>query len=151
LAVAREEVNAILDAFQEHDIIALAEGEHRNQQSASFRLALIRDPRFPAVVNDVVVESGSARYQDTIDRFVRGETVSDADLRHVWQDTTQSSATWDVPLYEEFFRAVRQLNGALPRERQLRVLLGDPPVDWDRIRTREDWIGLPSRDAFAAG
>jgi hypothetical protein len=71
LAVAREPVSAILDAFHEHDIIALAEGEHRNQQSAAFRLALIRDPRFATVVNDIVVESGSARYQETIDRFMR--------------------------------------------------------------------------------
>ena len=36
-----------------------------------FRLALIRDPRFATVVNDIVVESGSARYQETIDRFMR--------------------------------------------------------------------------------
>lgn len=41
---------------------------------------------------------------------------------------------WDRPIYEEFFRAVRAVNAALPREQQLRVLLGDLPVDWDAAR-----------------
>jgi hypothetical protein len=41
---------------------------------------------------------------------------------------------WDRPIYEEFFRAVRAVNAALPREQQLRVLLGDLPVDWEAAR-----------------
>ncbi len=38
---------------------------------------------------------------------------------------------------------VRDVNRTLPQERKLRVLLGDPPIDWDRIKTRADhraWI-----------
>jgi hypothetical protein len=69
-----------------------------------------------------------------MDRFVRGGNVSDEALRHVWQDTTQISGVWDRPIYEDFFRAVRAVNGSLSRERQLRVLLGDLPVDWDAAR-----------------
>ena len=52
----------------------------------------------------------------------------------MWQDTTQISGVWDRPIYEDFFRAVRAVNATLPRERQLRVLLGDLPVDWDAAR-----------------
>jgi hypothetical protein len=36
-------------------------------------------------------------------------------------------------------------NGLLPDDRQLRVLLGDPPIDWSTVRTREDvgqWLTL---------
>ena len=33
-------------------------------------------------------------------------------------------------------RAVRALNSGLPKERRLRVLLGDPPVDSAAIHTR---------------
>jgi hypothetical protein len=44
-------------------IVALAEGGHGNEQAHAFRLALIRDPRFPSVVNDLVGECGKARYQ----------------------------------------------------------------------------------------
>ena len=69
-----------------------------------FRLALIRDARFPAIVNDIVVEFGTARYQDVIDRFVRGDAVDDGTLCRIWQDTTQPTTAWDLPIYEEFFR-----------------------------------------------
>ena len=70
-----------------------------------------------------------------IDRFVNGESVADAALGRVWQNTTVPQPLWDVPIYEEFFRAVRAVNASLPRERRLRVLLGDPPIDWDTIRS----------------
>ena len=74
-AVPIEPIQGILDAFRSHPIVALGEGMHGNEQSHAFRLALIRDHRFPAVVNDIVVEFGSARYQDVMDRFVEGDEV----------------------------------------------------------------------------
>ena len=133
--------------------MALAEGEHGNEQAHAFRLALIRDPRFAAIVNDIVVECGNARYQDIMDRFVRGDDVPYETLRQVWQNTTQISGVWDRPIYEEFFGAVRVVNASLPAERQLRVLLGDPPIDWDRVRQGKDDAGkwTPERDHHAVG
>jgi hypothetical protein len=78
-----------------------------------------------------------------MDRFVRGEEVPDTQLRQVWRNTTDPTGVWDAPIYEEFFRAVRAINTSLPKERQIRVLLGEPPIDWNRVRTGEDhfrWI-----------
>jgi hypothetical protein len=149
-AVPVEAIGGILDAFRSHQIVALSDA-HGNEQAHAFLVSLIRDPRFAATVNDIVVEFGSARYQDVIDRFVRGDDVPHGTLRLVWQDTTQPSAAGDLPINEDFFRVVRAVNGALPRERQLRVLLGDPPIDWSKIRSREDhfkWIEM--RDAYPA-
>src|SRR5262249_15990939 len=94
--------------------------------------------RFASTVNDIVVETGNALYQDVMDRFVRGEEVPDMTLRRVWQNTTQPFTTFDGPTSEDFFRAVRTVNMCLPRNRQLRVLLGDPAVDWDRIQAAND-------------
>jgi len=133
-----EPVTGILEAFGTHSIVALAEGDHGNEQDHAFRLSLIRDSRFPTLVNDVVVEFGSARYQEVMDRFVRGDAVPDETLRQVWQNTTQPTTVWDLPIYEEFFRAVRAVNASLSRDRQIRVLLGDPPIDWDAVHTRDD-------------
>jgi hypothetical protein len=142
-AVPVDAATAILDAFKTHDIVALGE-PHGNEQAAAFRIALIQNPRFAATVNDVVVESGNSRYQDVMDRFVRGDAVDDATFRKVWQNTTQSHTLWDVPIYEQFFRAVRTVNQNLPRPQQIRVLLGDPPIDWDRIdRGEESNRGTP--------
>lgn len=50
-----EPIEAILDAFKTHNVVALDEGSHGNEQGHAFRLALLRDPRFPDPVNDIVV------------------------------------------------------------------------------------------------
>ena len=139
-------ITGILEAFRSHQIVALGEGIHGNNQAHAVRLALIFDPRFAAVVNDIVVEFGSARYQALMDRFVSGGEVPYAELRKAWQDTALPHAGWDLPIYEAFFRAVREVNALLPADRHLRVLLGDPPIDWSVVRTREDvGRGLASR------
>lgn len=149
-AVPLDPIATIVDAFRTHDIVALGEGRHNNDQGYAFRLALIRDPRFAAAVNDIVVESGSAAHQDVMDRFIRGEVVPNKELRLTWQDTTVADGAWDVPMYEEFFTAIRTLNASLPAERKLRVLLGDPPFDWEHA-TREESIRISSqRDSFPA-
>jgi hypothetical protein len=130
-------VAAILDAFRTHSVVALDE-EHTDERAHSFRLALIREPRFPLVVNDIVVEFGNSLHQNVLDRFVAGEQVADDTLRRIWQDTTQAHTIWDRPIYEEFFRAVRTVNAALPSGRRLRVLLGDPPIDWTKVSTPQE-------------
>lgn len=135
-AIPIDPVVGILEAFKTHDIVVLGEGPHGNEQGHAFRVALIRDPRFAAVVDDVVVEFGTSRYQALMDRFIAGNTVDEAMLHRAWQDTTVVTPVWDVPIYEAFFRAVRDVN--LARERQLRVLLGDAPIDWSTTRTRGD-------------
>jgi hypothetical protein len=46
---------------------------------------------------------------------------------------------------------VRQLNATLAPEHRLRLLLGDPPIDWEQIRAKGDpakWVAL--RDTFPA-
>ncbi len=149
-AIPVDAISAILAAFEKHEVVALDEGDHTNEQGHAFRLSLIRDPRFSDVVNDIVVEFGSARYQDIMDRFVSGEDVPDTELRQVWQNTTSAYGVWDVPIYEEFFRAVREFNSSLPKERQLRVLLGDPPVDWDNSHPEYFDKLLYSRDSHPA-
>ena len=149
-AVPLEPIAAIVDAFRSHDIVALDEGNHGNEQGHAFRLSLIRDERFSRTVNDIVVEVGSARYQDVMDRFTAGEDVPYNVLRQVWENITQPHGPADRPIYEEFFRAVREVNASRPRERRLRVLLGEPPIDWDAVRTNDDMMRwLFQRDTHA--
>src|SRR3954453_18619525 len=92
-------VTTIVDAFRTHRVVALGNVEFRgNEQSHAFQLALIRDPRFSKVVNDIIVEFGSRRYQAVIDRFIAGEDVPAELLRHAWRDTTQFEFEWDLPV-----------------------------------------------------
>ena len=127
-----EPISALIRTFESHAIVAVSEAPHGSEQLHSFLVSLVRDPRVATVVNDIVVEFGNARYQDLIDRFVSGDDVPPRALQRVWQDTTQVTDVWDRAVYEEFYRAVRDANVNLPREQQLRVLLGDPPVEWER-------------------
>jgi hypothetical protein len=59
--------------------------------------------------------------------------------------------TWDAPVYEQFYRTVHAVNRARPAGRQIRVLLGDPPIDWAAV-TDGSGIGafLAQRTAHAA-
>jgi len=145
-------IDAVLDAFRTHPIVALGEGvQHGDETAYQFRLALIRDSRFAEIVNDVVVEFGNARYQDVMDRFTRGEQVPEETLRRVWQETTQPQMLADATIYQDFFRAVATLNRTLPEKRRLRVLLGDPPIEWEHVASAADFQKwLEQRDSFPA-
>jgi hypothetical protein len=147
-AVPRDPATAIKEAFETHPLVALGDN-HGNEQVHDLRLTLIRDSRLAGVFNDIVVEFGNARYQDLMDRFISGETVAADDLRYVWQDTTQIEEAWDLPIYEEFFRAVRQVNKSRRPDQRLRVLLGDPPIDWSAVRSGDDLESWMDRDGHA--
>jgi hypothetical protein len=141
-AVPIDPVTGILDAFKDHSIVALGEGDHGNLPGHAFRLSLLRDPRFAGTVNDIVVEMGQSAYQDVMDRFTNGENVPYDDLKKCWQDTTQANFTADLPIYEEMFRAVRTVNQGLPPAKRVRVLLGDPPLDWSKVHSAADYQKL---------
>jgi protein-S-isoprenylcysteine O-methyltransferase Ste14 len=149
IATPIEPAVGIADALRTHQVVAVTAG-HGDARGYALGLALVRDPRVNAVVNDVVIEEGSARYQDVADRYVRGDEVPPDMLHAVWRETTQPGFGLDAP-WESFFRAVRDINASRPRERQLRVLLGDPPIEWEHVQTAADhrkWIEM--RDWYPA-
>ena len=126
----------IVEALKTHDVVALGEGRHGNEQSAAFRDRLYRDPRFQAAINDIVVESGNGRYQAMMDRYIAGEIVPEKELRKAWTETTQPHDVWDKDIYADMFRTIREINQKLPQAKQLRVLLGDTPYTWDPANAR---------------
>ena len=123
-AIPLDPITATLDACASHTVVALGEGDHGNEQAHAFRLALIRDPRFATIVNDIVVEVGNARYQDLIDRFLQLNCPRRCVAAGMGEHDPQPHWVCDLPIYQDFFRAVRAVNGSLPPERRLHVLLG---------------------------
>jgi len=99
------------------------------------------------------VESGNSLYQGMMDRFISGEDIPDRELRKAWQNTTQPHDVWDRPVFEGLFREVRNLNATLPKDRQIRILLGDPPMDWSKVNNatefHEAWNTVGDRDGCA--
>jgi hypothetical protein len=82
----------------------------------------------------------NSHYQDVVDRFVSGGDVPEVTLRPAWQNTTVANFVWERDIYERFFRAVRTVNASNPAQKRLRVLLGDPPIDWSAIQTPDDLL-----------
>ena len=125
----------LLGQFEKRPLVAFLES-HGSATQHRFLRSLVMRPDFGRTVDALVVEFGSARYQVTIDRYVRGERVPLSSLSRVWRRTTQDSGVWNDPIYHDFFRAVRAANAERPASERIRVLLGDPPIDWRQISTR---------------
>jgi len=119
-------VRALIAAFDHFDIVALGEA-HQRRLDSDLRIALVRHPDFAKKVRSIVVEFASTTEQPTLDRYIRGEHISPAQLAQVWKTTTQAAnGVWDSPIYADFFAAVRDVNSRLPAAAQIRVFGGDP-------------------------
>ena len=134
-------MDGIFDAFKTHPLVGIAE-HHRVAQELDFYNALVRDPRFAAEVGNVVVEFGGAIRQDIIDRYVNGEDVPYTELHKVWTDTVGWLPVVTAVGYPAFFAQVRETNLALPPEKRIHVWLGEPVIDWDKLKTHADWQAL---------
>jgi hypothetical protein len=86
------------------------------------------------------VEFGASRYQSALDEFINGGSVPYSELRKIWQQTTQPHDASDPPVFEAFFRTVREINVTLPVQDRLRVLAAEPPIDWDVIANYDDLL-----------
>jgi hypothetical protein len=64
--------------------------------------------------------------------------VSLSEVRQVWRNTTQPMCGVSG-FYEELFPLVRRLNQTLPPGKKLRVLAGDPPIDWNQVKSASDF------------
>jgi outer membrane protein OmpA-like peptidoglycan-associated protein len=147
----RPAIDLILSAFADHPLVALSEGAgHGQLETQDFFAALIRDRRFAPTVRNLVIEFGNARYQAVLDRYVAGEPVSRDELRHVWEDTSQISGVWSLPMYEQMLAEVRSVNDSLASSQRIRVIAGDPPIDWGAVTSPADEDMNDWRDAHFA-
>ena len=146
----RPAVDGILAAFDKHRLVGLGD-MHNMAQQEDFFVTLIRDPRFAKEVGNVVVEFGGAAHQDVLDRYVNGGDVSYSELRSVWSDVVGWVPTVTGLGYANFFVQMRTINLSLPPEQRVRVWLGEPAIDWSKVKTREDFNPFMSqRDSYPA-
>ena len=127
----------VLDEFSTHRVVAIGEN-HGHREFHDLVTTLLRRPRAIELIDDVAVEWGNSLYQDVVDRYVAGLSVPWDSVTMAWRNSVVSPSTvWDAPVYERFFREMREINAALPSENRYRVLLADSPVDWSEIETRD--------------
>jgi hypothetical protein len=131
-------VEGLLSAFDYVDVVSLAD-RHWRKADSDLRTRLIRHPDFPKKVHYIVVEFGNSLYQPILDRYIRGDSVPQAVVEHVWRDCTNGTGDNDSSVYGDFYAAVRDVNRNLPTAKKLRVIAGDPPIDWTKVQTRSDF------------
>ncbi len=138
-------MDRVLAAFAEYPLVPTTE-LHGNVEVHSFLQTLLTDPRFRDRVEDIVVEFASAAHQALLDRYIAGAEVSIDELSQVWRDTVVSpQMTWDAPVYARFFATVRAVNLAAEKDGSqitLRVLAGDPTIDWSVIDNRDQRLSI---------
>jgi hypothetical protein len=142
-------IEYLVRAFDRYPLVALSE-VHGSRETKDFVGKLIRHPDFSGRVADIVVEFGNGRYQRMMDRYIAGEDVAREELKQVWENTTQISGVWSSPIYESFFEDVRSFSKTVPPPRRVRVLLGDPPIDWKAVTSPADEDMNDWRDAHFA-
>jgi hypothetical protein len=143
-------IPAILGAFDQYEVVAMPE-DHGLKDLDDLIFALVRNPEFPEKVNDVVVECGNSLYQPILDRYIAGEDVPLAEVRKVWRNTTQPiCGEWGFGFFEQLYLLLRALNQKLPLDKRLRVLAGDPPIDWEKVKSLDDFLKFVHRDANIA-
>ena len=119
-------VEGILSAWDKFDVVCLGE-DHGGKNDSDLRITLVQHSDFIRKVKVIMVESANVAHQDILDRFIlEGEDMSREKLRAVWSDAN-GAEVWESPIYEAFFRAVRKINLAVPRDQRIRVLGGDDP------------------------
>jgi len=141
-------VPAILAAFDKYEVVGIPEG-HGMKDMDDFILSLIRDPAFSEKVNDIAVECGNSLYQPILDRYISGEDVPFTEVRKVWRNTTQPMCGMSG-FFEQLFPLVRAINQKLPPGKRLRMLAGDPPIDWDQVKSSQNTAKFSDRDASIA-
>jgi hypothetical protein len=138
-------LGARLDA---HRLVAIGES-HRSSRFHRFLDSILADPALICRADDIVVEFGNGRFQDVADSFVSGRPVAAAEKEKIWRDTGQF-LVWDSPLYEHFFDLIRAINAKRLCDHPIRVLLGDPPIDWGKVAASADYGAFAERDLWFA-
>jgi hypothetical protein len=135
---------AILEAFKTFKVVAVGDN-HGTKDLNDFVLSLVRHPEFPDAVNDIVVEGTNSLLQPMLDRYIAGEAVPIEEARQLWREGTVPTGVNDFQA--QLFQLVRRINQQLPLAKRLRVLAGEPPVDWSNLNRRS---AIRQREAHIA-
>jgi len=125
----------VLQAFETHDIVMLGE-IHWNKQEYQWLQSLVANPEFDEKVDDVVMEFGNSLYQKSVDRYIAGEPVPIEKVQQAWRNTLGLGDP--PPIYGDLYKAIRETNMRRRGKHQMRVLCGDPYIDWEKVKTNED-------------
>jgi hypothetical protein len=130
----------IVKALGKHPIICIGEGDHAVADSHEIIRQILSDKNIQNILDVIIVEFATERYQAVLDDFIQGKEVYFGELAKVWRDTSTSPITpWDSPIYYELLKKVRENNRWLSLDKKIRILAGDPLIKWEEIQNRDDF------------
>jgi len=133
---------AVLRAFETHNIVTIAE-IHSNKQEYDWFNSLVATPEFADRVDDIVLEMGNSLYQKSVDQYVGGEDVPLEEVQKAWRNTVGLIGP-QSPVVARFYEVVRETNMKRRGKHQMRILCGDPSIDWDKVTDERDVIRYAS-------
>jgi hypothetical protein len=71
-----------------------------------------------------------------VDRYIAGADVPVEQVQQAWRNMV-GTVNAPSPVYDAFYRAVREANLSRQGKHQMRIVLGDPSADWEKINNRE--------------
>jgi hypothetical protein len=122
---------AVLRAFENHDVVMIGE-IHSNKQEYNWYRSLLATPEFADRVDDIVLEMGNSLYQQVVDSYVAGENVRLEQVQQAWRNTVGLVGA-QSPLVESLYGAVRETNMKRRGKHQMRIICGDPDIDWGTV------------------
>lgn len=124
----------VIKSIENSPLVVLGE-RHGLIEQHEFFYELLNDERVQSEVDFIFFEVANSAYQAVIDNYVSGEEVSKRELQTVWQDmSTSPFSKFENGLYGKFFAVVRKINQDLPKEKQYRIIAGDPPLVWPELK-----------------
>lgn len=127
---------AVVSAFATHDIVMLGE-MHGNKQEYAWLPSLVASPEFADRADDIVLEMGNSLYQSSVDRYISGEDVPLEQVQKTWRNTVAVVGP-PSPTTALLFQTVREENIKRKGKHQMRVICGDPYIDWEKVKDRKD-------------
>jgi hypothetical protein len=144
-ALAADELAKQFDQYQ----FVFIGSTHGDLKIEQFLACLVTRPAFRERVTDVVTEWASSGQQRLIDRYVLGlEEISMDDLAPIWFDTDAPTMWTTLPQVRETLKALHDMNKTLPAAKRIRLVGGNDPTDWSKIKVTEDLAPYPFKTNF---
>ena len=105
------------------------------------------------------MEFGNSLYQKSVDEYVSGKDVPLEKVEKAWLNTVGALGP-PSPVTASLYKAVRDANMKRRGKHQMRILCGDPYIDWDKVKDmrdvgpylshRDDWYAQVVKDEVLA-
>ena len=147
-SAAASAADELAKQFDQHQFVFIG-STHGDLKIEQFLACLVTRPAFRERVTDVVTEWASSGQQRLIDRYILNlEELSMDDLAPIWFDTDAPTMWTTLPQVRETLKALHDVNKTLPAAKRIRLVGGNDPTDWSKIKVTEDLAPYPFKTNF---